>query len=161
MPKPAPLDIEVSREIAAAPTAVWDLVADVTRMGDWSPETTSAKWLGASAGPAVGARFKGRNQAGPNKWSTKPTVTACERGQVFGFKVPGAGETNWRYDFEPTADGTLVTESVVQSRPTPWFIRLLQKRAGIADRGADVRQKMVATLDNLAATAERSAPAQA
>ncbi|HAY67306.1 MAG TPA: hypothetical protein DCY82_03325, partial [Acidimicrobiaceae bacterium] len=31
---------EASIEIAASPEAVYDLVSDVTRMGEWSPEST-------------------------------------------------------------------------------------------------------------------------
>ena len=30
-------------EIAATPEVVYDLVADVARMGEWSPEATGAK----------------------------------------------------------------------------------------------------------------------
>ncbi|HAS09465.1 MAG TPA: SRPBCC family protein, partial [Acidimicrobiaceae bacterium] len=52
-------DVSVSREIAAPPQRVWELISDITRMGEWSPETTGGKWLKGATGPAVGARFRG------------------------------------------------------------------------------------------------------
>lgn len=45
-------DVTVTREIAAPPEQVWDLVSDMTRMGEWSPEAPGGKWLGGASGPA-------------------------------------------------------------------------------------------------------------
>ena len=73
------LDREVTLTIAAAPEKVWDLVSDVTRIGEFSPETFEARWTHGATGPAVGARFKGhvkRNGVGPTYWSPC-TVTKC------------------------------------------------------------------------------------
>ena len=57
-------DVEVERTIAAAPEKLWALVSDVTRMGEWSPETVGCEWVGDPKEPVIGARFKGRNQRG-------------------------------------------------------------------------------------------------
>ncbi len=38
--------VSVERVIAAPKDAVWALVADVTRMGEWSPETVGCAWIG-------------------------------------------------------------------------------------------------------------------
>jgi hypothetical protein len=46
---------EVSLRIAAAPGDVYDLVADVTRTPEFSPEVLRCKWIGGAEGPAVGA----------------------------------------------------------------------------------------------------------
>ena len=143
----------VERHISAAPEVLYDLVADVRRMGEWSPECVEAKWIGDADGPAIGARFVGRNRLGKNTWSTKPTVTAADRGRLFEFEVPGKPGPIWRYEFHPDAGRTRVVESVRQERPSPAFIRFLQRRAGITDRAAHVREGMVATLDRLAAAA--------
>ncbi len=35
---------EASVTIAAAPERVWALVTDITRMGEWSPESTGGRW---------------------------------------------------------------------------------------------------------------------
>ena len=54
------------------PAEVWDLVSDVTRIGEFSPETFEARWTRGSTGPEVGATFKGhvkRNGVGPTYWA--------------------------------------------------------------------------------------------
>ncbi len=153
MTSTAPISLDVTTIIDASPEDLYDMVSDVTRMGEWSPETTDAEWLGNANHAVVGAKFKGTNTAGPNTWSTKPTVTVAERGQEFSFDVPGKSGPTWTYRFEPVEGGTRVTESVRQQKRSPLFIRLLQKRAGITDRSADLRANMQTTLDNLAAAA--------
>ncbi len=150
MAKPEPVNIRVERIIEAEPELIYDLVSDVTRMGEWSPETVEAEWLGDATGPAVGATFKGKNKLGPNSWATKPTVTLADRGRTFAFKVPGKSGPTWRYDFERTRGGTRVIEAVIQERRSPLFIRLLQRRAGVTDREDSLRENMTITLDQLA-----------
>ena len=99
---------EARIRIAAPAEAVWDMVADVTRMGEWSPETHRATWIDGATGPAVGARFRGDNHVGPIKWSTTPTVTAARRGEEFAFDT---GSTRWRYEFHGVDGGCEVIES--------------------------------------------------
>ena len=101
--------------MAADPEIVWDLVSDVTRIGEFSPETFEATWLRGASGAAVGSYFKGhvkRNGIGPVYW-TKCKVEHCVPGEDFGFVVMvGDREVNhWRYQLAPVGDGTEVTES--------------------------------------------------
>ncbi len=108
---------EVSLHMDAPPEEVWALVSDVTRIGEFSPETFEARWRRGSTGPEVGARFKGhvkRNGVGPTYWSAC-RVTECVPNEVFEFvveiDVPMDGPVNrWGYRLEPDGDGTLVTE---------------------------------------------------
>jgi hypothetical protein len=99
-----------------APGPIWDLVSDVTRIGEFSPETFEAEWTGGATGPAVGAHFRGhvkRNGRGPTYW-TECEVVACEPEREFGFAVLTRGKplNTWRYRLEPGAGGgTDVTES--------------------------------------------------
>jgi len=51
--------------VSAPAEALWALVTDVTRTGEWSPEATGGAWIDGATGPAVGARFKGTNRGGP------------------------------------------------------------------------------------------------
>ena len=79
----------VTVHMDATPEQVWALVSDVTRIGEFSPETFEAEWLDGATGPAVGAKFRGhvkRNEIGPIYWTTC-RVTACEPGREFGFAV--------------------------------------------------------------------------
>ena len=40
----------VSKEIAASPTKVWELITDLPSMGRWSPENDGGKWVKGSKG---------------------------------------------------------------------------------------------------------------
>jgi uncharacterized protein YndB with AHSA1/START domain len=102
-----------STEVHAAPEIVWDLVADITRMGEWSPECYRAEWEDGADGPAVGARFHGYNRAGTFEWDAPCVVTECEPGRLFAFDVPRNSPTvnSWRFEFVPNGTGTTLTES--------------------------------------------------
>jgi hypothetical protein len=105
----------VTAHIDAPPAVVWSLVTDITRMGEWSPETYRAEWLDGAQGPAVGARFRGHNRR-PflQRWSTRPRVRVCDPEREFTFAL-GSRQHDfvvWRYRFEPAAGGTDLTESV-------------------------------------------------
>jgi ligand-binding SRPBCC domain-containing protein len=112
-------------QVNAPPEKVWALVSDVTRMGDWSPETVKAVWIEDASTPVVGARFQGTNKRGVMRWSTKCTITACEPGKEFSFVVgtPDKAATRWSYKFAPAGGGTEVTESF-EAVEYPWYFRL-------------------------------------
>lgn len=100
--------------VERAPAEVWAAVAEVNRIGEWSPENTAARWIAGAEGPAVGARFEGDNEAkaGPvtlKRWTTTSEVTECEPGKVFEFVAEDF--TRWRFEFDPVGDATKVTES--------------------------------------------------
>src|SRR5690349_9848256 len=101
-----------SIEIAAPPAVVYDLVADVTRIGERSPETYRAEWLDGATGAVPGARFRGGNRIGPIRWTTTCVVTVAEPASEFAFTVlsgKGREETTWRYRIEATDTGCRVT----------------------------------------------------
>jgi hypothetical protein len=105
----------VTVRMAASPAVVWDLVSDVTRIGEFSPETFEARWTRGSTGPEVGAYFKGhvrRNGVGPVYW-TLCRVTECVPEEDFGFVVEmnGTDLNHWRYQLRQVDGGTEVTES--------------------------------------------------
>ncbi|MEC9035098.1 MAG: SRPBCC family protein, partial [Actinomycetota bacterium] len=56
--------VKVTKHINASPEAVWNLVTDLTRMGDWSPENKGGNWVKGATGAEVGAKFKGVNSNG-------------------------------------------------------------------------------------------------
>lgn len=100
------------------PAEVWAAVADITRMGDWSPECIAGRWVGGATGPAVGAKFEGDNVAKlagrtVKAWTTTSEVTACEPGTTFEFVAEGY--TTWRYTFAAAGEGTTVTETFTYS----------------------------------------------
>jgi hypothetical protein len=102
-----------TRDIAAPADTVWDLVADLPRMGEWSPENQGGKWINGATGPALGAVFRGTNKNGVRRWSTTVTVVECGPGKVFEFALTSGpfAVANWRYEIEDTGAGCRVTES--------------------------------------------------
>src|SRR5262245_50563858 len=111
--------------VAAAPDAVYRVVTDVTRMGEWSPETRKCEWIDGATGPAAGARFKGSNQRGFLKWSTKPTVVVADAGREFAFEVND--DIRWTYRFAAAGDGTDITESFELLRDLKWYYAFVEK----------------------------------
>ncbi|WP_018155838.1 SRPBCC family protein [Demetria terragena] len=156
-----PLGGEVTVQMDASPDAVWDLVSDVTRIGEFSPETFEAEWTHGATGPAEGARFKGhvkRNGVGPTYW-TPCTVTECvvptaESSGTFEFAV--GLEKNpintWGYRISPAATGCEVTEYY---RLTPaWYMRGYWLVLGTL-RGRTNERGMRTTLERIKAVVEK------
>jgi uncharacterized protein YndB with AHSA1/START domain len=148
-------DVEVSREIAASPRAVFSAITDVTRMGEWSPETYAAEWNEGFDGPAVGATFTGHNRNGDNEWSTEATIVELVENERFFFDC-AVGDfvfSKWGYVIEPTDGGCRVTEYSQNLIPE----EMREASAGISgveDRTVHNRNTMTTTLDRLAAALE-------
>jgi uncharacterized protein YndB with AHSA1/START domain len=151
---------EASVRVEAPPEKVYGVVSDVTRMGEWSPETTSAEWVGGATGPAVGAKFKGRNRNGLARWSTTPRVVAAEPGREFAFTTSWLGKdmTLWTYRMEPEGAGSRVTESFEMLIDVPWYFTASERwLMGVKDRKADLEANMAKTLERLKGVVEGSA----
>ena len=155
-------DVVVEEVISAPPQLLYDLVSDVTRMGEWSPETTSCRWVGGATGPRVGARFRGSNRNGWRRWSTSCTVVDAESGARFSFHVdlPGVPVSRWTYEFLPEGRGTRVRESWTDRRPR-WMDRFGKVVRGVRDTNAHNRSGMEATLAALRRHAESTSGATA
>jgi hypothetical protein len=142
-----------------APVAdVWALVSDVTRIGEFSPETFEAEWLDGATGPEVGARFRGhvkRNEKGPIYWSTCK-VLVCEPEREFTFGVIQGDKVinTWGYRLEAAGDSTSVTE-FFQLADT-WYLRAYWYLAGSL-RGKTNRNGMRRTLEAMKAVLESDA----
>jgi hypothetical protein len=151
---------QVILEIDAPPEVVYDLVADVTRTPEFSPEVRRCTWLDGATGPAVGARFEVVNKAGRGPaWKNRPLVIVADPGREFAFSrtEKAAGTLVWRYRFEPLGDGTRVTESYEVTEPITrlgWFI--IGGLYGLKDRRADLHSGMQLTLEQLRRTAEQA-----
>ena len=151
-------DVECSVSIAAPPERVYSLVADLTRMGEWSPENTGGRWLGDATGPETGVRFRGSNRKGLRRWSTTCTVTATDRGKRFAFdvKLGPLAISTWEYIFRPEEGGTKVTEAWTDRRAA-WLRVVAVPVMGIPSRPDHNRRGMERTLATLKAAAENPA----
>lgn len=105
----ASLSYSESIVIARSPEDLYDLVSDVTRMGEWSP-ICAACWWDDGAAPRAGAWFTGRNEVPGRTWETRSQVEVAEPGREFAWAVGGAW-VRWGYTFTPVDGGTQVTES--------------------------------------------------
>jgi hypothetical protein len=144
---------QTTLHIEATPEAVYDLVSDMPRVGEWSPECYRCEWIG-SDGPAVGADFKGYNRVGPVRWSARGRVTTADRGREFAFVTLHKGrreETRWRYSFRANDGGTDVTESY-EFIWAPWYIRFADL---FLPRDRQLRRGMEQTLERIRTVAER------
>jgi len=151
-------DVELTKVIAASPERLYALVSDLPRMGEWSPENDGGKWLHGATGPAVGAKFKGRNSRGRRKWSTLATVVTADPGREFSFEVTSAGlkVAQWGYRLSPAEGGTEVTEYWTDHR-SPIVAKLTGLVVGVPDRVSHNRQGIEQTLERLAAAASPDA----
>ena len=149
----------VTLHVGAPPDVVWELVADVTRTPEFSPEILRCTWLDGATGPAVGARFEAVNKVsrGP-AWKNRPVVVAAQPGREFAFSRTEklSGTLVWRYQLEPDGTGTCLTESYEVTHPISrlgWFI--IGRLFGCRDRRAELRAGMDQTVQRIRETAER------
>lgn len=150
-------DVSVSTHVDAPAEEVYDLVADLPRMGEWSPECTSAAWRGGATSAVVGARFRGWNRKGPIRWFTDGVVVEAERGRALAFDVRGLGlpVARWAYRLEPDAGGVgcTVTEEWTDHRTSP-YRAITGVAINVRDRPTHNRAGMEHTLGQLKAAAE-------
>lgn len=147
--------LEISRDIAAAPEVVYAAIADVTRMGEWSEECYACEWHDGFDGPVVGATFDGHNRNGEHEWTTQGKVVEAQDGRAFAFECSmfDFHYSTWGYRIEATETGSRVTEWSEDLRPES-AMELSREISGVDDRPARNRQTMGSTLERLAAAVE-------
>ena len=147
--------LEVSRDIAASPEAVYAAISDVTRMGEWSEECHTCEWHDGFDGPAVGAEFDGHNRNGEHEWTSQGKVIEADPGRSFAFECSMLDFhfSTWGYRIEATDGGSRVTEWSEDLRPDS-VLEFSQQMSGVVDRAARNQQTMSTTLERLAAAVE-------
>ena len=119
--------------VAASPDAVYDLVSDVTRTGEWSP-ICAACWWDEGASGQVGDRFTGRNVTPTRTWETRSQVVVADRPREFAFEV-GASYVRWAFTMTPVDGGTELTE---------WWEFLPAGQAMFVERYGDAADEQIA-----------------
>ncbi|MGA1345231.1 MAG: SRPBCC family protein [Ilumatobacteraceae bacterium] len=145
--------------IEATPEAVWAIVTDITFPGRHSDEFRSAVWLDGAGGPALGARFEGRNaNEMMGEWTTVSTVTACREHAEFAWAVadPSDPICEWGFTLTAVEGGTLVEQwNRLGTAPSGITVAIASRpdkeHRIIAGRLAQQRRNMVANLDGIAA----------
>lgn len=141
-------DLEVEADVEATPQQVWDVLADVPRVGEWSHECHTASWEPGSSSAVVGAQFSGSNKSGRMRWGRRCTVTEVVPGRTLVYRTSGGippDSTEWRFELEPRpSGGTRIRQSfriVRMSRPVEAAIYLFVPRH--RDRGEALRCDLV------------------
>lgn len=98
--------IESSIEIDAPPAKVWEVVSDLKRMGEWSPQCRKMIVFGDVR---QGARTLNINRAGKVHWPTTAKVVEFDPEKKLAFRIV-ENRTIWSYELEETATGTKLTE---------------------------------------------------
>jgi uncharacterized protein YndB with AHSA1/START domain len=153
----ANLVLTASVEVAAPARAAYDLVSDITRIGDLSPECVSASWVGDGV-------FEGTNRIAFGEdeyvWIRPCRVTADVPGSRWAYAVgdrwDGSPASEWEWSFASLPDGGCrVTQTF---RHVPDGLSGLRSQADtdpanaaafVAARTASLREGMRTTLARL------------
>ena len=119
--------VEVVTE--TAPEAVWQLVSDPTKVGEWSHECHEAEWIDGADGAVPGARFRGRNKVRKFAWSRTNEVLAVDAPREIAWRtVPTRtmpDSTEWHIRVEPVeGGGSRIVQSFVVLKLNPIMDRL-------------------------------------
>ena len=96
--------------VEATPQALYDLVSDITRTGEWSPVCTTCWWDDAAEAGQVGTWFTGHNELAERTWETRSQIAAAVPGREFAWIV-GGRFARWGFTFHPDGAATKLTES--------------------------------------------------
>lgn len=94
--------------------AVWDVVRDVTRVGEWSHECVDVAWLGTSTQATPGARFRGRNKQGIFRWGRTCEIVTATPYELVWRTVPTAiypDSTEWTIRLHGAGNATRIEQS--------------------------------------------------
>ena len=151
----APLQCRI--QIDAAPAVVWELVGDIRRMPDWSPQVDGTRLADGARRVELGCTFVNDNSHGPLTWTTHGRVVRLTPGLEIAFRI----EENWVvWSFsltESEGGGTVLT----QTRETPegisdYSLRLTDRYMGGQRVFTEMmRGGMEETLGKIKAEAER------
>jgi hypothetical protein len=152
-PRRVQLENEATVTVDADIDEVWDVVRDVTRVGEWSHECVGAAWLGGATSAVPGARFRGRNRSGIFRWGRICEVVSAEPYELVWRTVPTGlypDSCEWRIALERLGDGTSISQRYHALR-APKALVVLYAVAVPAHR--DRRAALVADLERLGAVA--------
>ena len=113
-PRRVQLANRVAVTVAADIDEVWEVVRDVTRVGEWSHECVSASWLGEADAPIPGARFRGHNRAGAFRWGRVCEIVSADPYELVWITVPTAlypDSSEWRISLAEVDAGTEISQA--------------------------------------------------
>lgn len=135
--------VTVERRIAAPPEAIFALVADANRHQDIDGSGTVREAKGSPEPLRQGSTF-GMAMKWGVPYSMVNTVIDFEPNRRIAWQTRGPGPLGkvvggriWRYDLEPTDDGTLVRETWDISQESPLSRFSTRRMAGLTRRNME------------------------
>ena len=99
-------NLEASIDIAAPPGQVWEVVSDLKRMPEWSPQCRRMQPLGKVR---AGTRTINLNKQGWKYWPTTSKVVRFEPNKTIAFRVL-ENRSVWSFEITPNANGSTLTQ---------------------------------------------------
>lgn len=108
--------------IDAAPDRVWNVLSDLRRMPEWSPQCRRMTLLGRLRQGAYTANL---NRQGWKFWPTASKVERLEPQRAIAFRTLTNNST-WAFELTPTSTGTTLTEQrLVPQEGTTWVSKTI------------------------------------
>lgn len=140
---------EQSISIQTTLEALYDLVSDITRTGEWSPVCKACRWDDVADAGKVGARFTGHNEIPGRAWKTRSVIAAADRGREFAWIV-GGSFVRWGFTLDRDGATVKLTESW---EFLPSGIAMFQEKYG--DRAsAEIDERTQQAFDGIPQTLE-------
>ena len=155
--------VEVDVLVEASIERVWALVADIELPARFSSEFLGASWL--DGGPAVGARFAGRNHHDAiGDWETTSFVARYEPPRAFEWAVTDLDQpsASWWFELAQEAAGTRLRQGM-RMGPAPSGLSVAinampdKEERIVARRLAEHERNIRATLEGIKLLAEANA----
>ena len=145
--------IEESIRVDATAAAVWAVVSDLPRMGEWSPECFWMRVWGREV--RQGAWVTGLNRRRWVVWPTNSRIHLYDAERAIGWTVL-ENRARWSYHLEPDDTGTTLTERRELPQGKSWLGKAFGAAflGGNADHDDELRDGMRTTLDRIKRTVE-------
>jgi uncharacterized protein YndB with AHSA1/START domain len=144
--------LQVEVDINAPVSTVWNLVSDLSKMPEWSPQCRLMKPIGQLR---QGARTVNFNRRGMLVWPTTCRITEFVPEKKLAFRV-NENHTVWCYELEPTEAGTRLVETRHAENGTTAVSNFLVGNfmGGVPDFEKELIEGMTQSLSRIKAAAE-------
>ncbi|MDR7302004.1 SRPBCC family protein [Haloactinomyces albus] len=159
----ASYDIHASVHVEATPHEVYAVASDITRMGEWSPETEGCEWVSGRPG-VLGSRFHGHNRVGADTWTTECEVVAAEPGRRFAWAVLSTAADNrtsvWSFEIASNGYRCLLTQRYIMRSMPEGLRRIMAELPAekaetfLADRRTQLQLALQQTVEGIKKAAE-------
>jgi uncharacterized protein YndB with AHSA1/START domain len=148
--------VEVTERIDASPERIWEVIGNPVAMSDLTAECTAMTWVGEADGPALGARFRGKNRSGWRRWTTTCTLVRYQPNSEIAWDVAFGSlpVATWGYRIEEDGEGGATVSERFEDRRGSALRAVGPLVRGTRDPDGRNRANMTTTLARIKARAE-------